>query len=174
MTIGYINSRPLIAVEAEKPPLTPVSFLLTGADELFNIPIADSEKLTLRSRKELLDIQLEKAWEAFHKEYLLSLRQRDKIWPLRNRLRIGDSVLLQDEDYTSDPRRWRAGKIISIHEPKDTHERSYDVLVNGEVVYKRNYRSLAKLPSFDLIPNHLQEYPLQSLGSGNGNVTNAW
>ena len=167
MTIGYINSRPLLSVEPEKPPLTPASFLLTGAPELFGVPVGCEEHLTLKSRKELLDVRLDKAWNSFQRDYLLSLRQRDKAWPSSRVLEIGDAVLLQDEDYSNDPRRWRAGKVMNIHEPKDDLRRSYDILVDGEITYKRNYRTLAKLPSPSFIlPSHLQEST--SLGNEHG------
>ena len=45
-------------------------------------------------------------------------------------LRVENAVLLQDDDCSIDPRRWRAGKIMTIHKSKDN--RSYDILVDGE------------------------------------------
>ena len=165
MTIGYINSRPLVAVGAENPPLTPASFLLTGSAELHGIPVACPEQLPLSNRKELLDIRLDGAWRSFHQDYLTSLQQRDRVWPTDKRMEVGDHVLILEDNFKTDPRRWRAGKVMKIHPSKDDQERSYDVLVDGEVIFKRNYRSLARLPSPISIPDgHLQELSPDSQG----------
>ena len=155
MTIGYINSRPLMTVGSERPPLTPADFLLTGARELCGIPVVDRTRMTLKTRKELLDLELDASWKIFQEEYLLYLRQRNKTWPAKNILETGDLVVLKDEERLANSGKWRAGKILKTHEAKDNYDRSYDILVDGEVLYKRNYRTLGKLPSPSLIPNQL-------------------
>ena len=61
-TQDFVNMRPLMNVRADQPPLTPANFLLTGSPRLHSIPVEAPEKMSLESRKEIIDANLREMW----------------------------------------------------------------------------------------------------------------
>ena len=150
---GFINMRPLVKVSPDKPPLTPADFLLTGSGRLSFIPVVAPEKLTLATRKELIDANLNEVWDQFSRDYVLSLRKNLRLLPSKKRIQTKDAVVFLDDDNSKMPGKWRQGVVIGTHPGKDNEDRSFDILVEGDRMFKRNYRNLGLLPRPTLIPD---------------------
>lgn len=111
-TQGFINMRPLVHVRPDQVPLTPADFLLTGNPSLASLPIIAPKKLTLQSRKELIQANLEVAWDKFKKDYVTSLRRNVRLLPTQQQIAEKDAVVLLDNENTKIPGKWRHGVVI--------------------------------------------------------------
>ena len=152
-TQGFVNMRPLINVRSDQPPLTPADFLLTGNPRLHSVPLEAPEKMSLEARKEIIDANLEEAWTCFKEEYVLSLRKNVKLMPSNRQIMLDDAVILLDNEEKKVPGQWRCGVVVDTHLGKDGVERSFDILVGGDKVFKRNFRTLGRLPRPSLVPD---------------------
>ena len=152
-TQGFINMRPLMNVHSDQTPLTPADFLLTGSPRLHSIPLEAPEKMTLESRKELIDANLRETWACFKEEYVLSLRKNVRLLPGNRQITSEDAVVLLDDEERKYPGQWRCGVVVDVHPGKDRIDRSFDILVGGDKIFKRNFRTLGRLPRPSLVPD---------------------
>ena len=155
-TQGFLNMRPLLDIRPECPPLTPADFLLTGNPRLANLPVVLPEKLTLETRKELIWGNLEEVWERFKTGYVLSLRKNVRLLPKGRQIAEKDAVVILDDEGSKIPGKWRYGVVVKAYDGKDGTQRSFDVLVDGDKIFKRNFRALGRLPRPSVVPDGYQ------------------
>ena len=152
-TQGFINMRPLLDIMPDRLPLTSADFLLTGNPRLSGLLVVAPERMGLDSRKELIQGNLEEVWERFKTDYVLSLRKNVKLLPKGRQIAERDAVVILDNEGTKIPGKWKCGVVVKAHEGKDEHQRSFDILVDGNKIFKRNYRALGRLPRPSVVPD---------------------
>ena len=154
---AVVNSRPLVYIGDDiKPPLTltPAHFLTlnpkigipileTDEDGEFNPDqnVADKLIKTWKKGMKLLD----RFWQIWRNDYLLSLRERSQIKLKETRVKSpysatkGDIVLIKDEL----PRgSWRIGRIVELVKSGDDEIRSAKVLLPSKKVLGRPLKLL--------------------------------
>ena len=170
---GYINMRPLMNLQYDKPPLTPADFIGTGATWLASFVYVPEDKGALGYRYEQLEELRKKLWGTFRTEYVSWLRRQNP--GFHNPLpAINDLVLVKDVPaWKGDG--WPVARVVAIR-GGNTEPRVYDLeivpteelrkkpqmvntkkrlLLNKKVI-TRNYRQLGILPKIDVMDNQLQ------------------
>lgn len=117
---SMLNSRPLTYVHtdpAEPEPLTPNHFILGGAHP-HRVPDWEGafDGLTRRRWKQSQFI-LNQFWRLWMQEYVPSLIEREKWDQSARPLRIGDQVLIMDENAKRG--EWLTGTVTSVHPSSD-------------------------------------------------------
>lgn len=118
--------------------LAPCDFLLSGSHTLSLPGLCKHRTYSVEQLKSQLHQRVEKAKEKFREEYVRMLR-----YPYSDTLQVGDKVLMK-----APPCQKGAcpiGKVVNTHPGRDGCSCFYDVQV-GDVLYKRNYKELAKVP----------------------------
>ena len=137
-----INSRPLSAVSSEAGdvlPITPNKLINLG-DSPLGIDVSSGSYS--KSRWSQVQYMADQFWSRWKKEYLLSLQERQK-W-LRNKpnVKIGDIVLMINENL---PRcHWNLARITDIRVSKDGLVRSVTVK-SGSSFYERPLSKLVRI-----------------------------
>lgn len=150
---AVVNSRPLIYVGEDiksSISITPRHFITlnpyTGIPEMDNDDEDPEYKPSENSADKLLRIwkkgekMLEKFWQVWRNEYLLSLRERTQCKHKSPRIQsavcpnVNDVVLIKDDV----PRgQWKLGKLIKLNVSKDRKIRSAEILTSTGKVLKR-------------------------------------
>lgn len=144
---GILNSRPLYALSNDPNdynPITPAHFLIgraiVGLPELDFSETADN-RLT---RYERITKLRQHFWKRFTQEYVTSLQQRAKWFKGKPEVKIGQLVLLKDENLPS--YKWRLGRISKTYPGKDQVVRVVAVKLPEGQEMKRDTKKISILP----------------------------
>lgn len=144
---AILNSRPMLALSddvQDRLALTPGD-ILTGAPilatpepNLTEIPINRLKqwRLTQRFAQEF--------WQRWHTEYLNTLQQRHKWQKKQTNLKIGDIVLIKEENYP--PTHWPLARVIGVYPGQDNLVRVVS-LKTKKGILKRAVQKLCLLPT---------------------------
>jgi hypothetical protein len=115
-----LNSRPLCAMSSDPADynvLTPGHFLI--GEPLTAIPEPDLTDLKVShlSRWQQTQQMVQHFWKRWYAEYLTSLQQRFKWMMKREDLRIGDLVIIKEDNIP--PNKWKMGRVIIVHPTDD-------------------------------------------------------
>jgi hypothetical protein len=114
-----LNSRPLCALSDDpfNPTyLSPGHFLI--GEPLTQLPAADyTVKFNRLSRWQTYQQQFQQFWQRWSSDYLQSLQQRKRWQMTPPNLKIGDLILLREDNMT--PLQWPTGVITDTHAGKD-------------------------------------------------------
>jgi len=132
---SMLNSRPLTHVHtdpAEPEPLTPNHFILGGAHP-HRVPDCEEafDGLTRRRWKQSQFI-LNQFWRRWMQEYVPSLIGREKWDQSARPLRIGDQVLIMDENAKRG--EWLTGTVTSVHPSSDGVARRVTVKTSRSIL----------------------------------------
>ena len=133
---NLINSRPLTKVSQDvddESPLTPNHLLLLSGN--YSLPWSVVHKAdTYRKRWRHVQLLVEHFWRRWVKEYLLQLHGRQKWTAKQPNMKVGDIVLLVDEN---SPRgAWPLGRVIDVHEGRDGLVRSVRIRTKSTVLVR--------------------------------------
>lgn len=148
-----LNSRPLHPISNDPNDLevlTPAHFLI--GEPIVTMPQCSTidPNPSLLTRWKLTQQMVQRFWVRWSTDYLHTLQQRRK-WQQRERnLRVGDLVLVLDDNQP--PSKWAIGRIIDTHPGNDNQIRVVTIrTING--TYKRSIVKVARLPTADEHPN---------------------
>ncbi|XP_075167651.1 uncharacterized protein LOC142239762 [Haematobia irritans] len=143
---AILNSRPLTPMSSDPSDLTaltPGHFLI---GEPLTTPIdseADSRKISLLSRWELVSRLKFEFWKQWSKEYLQELQLRHKWKKSSPNLKPGNMVIIQEDN--TPPLKWPLGRITNVFPGNDGIVRVAEVKT-ATGIFKRPIHRLALLP----------------------------
>ncbi|GBM60717.1 hypothetical protein AVEN_147972-1 [Araneus ventricosus] len=143
---AILNSRPLTPLSADVDDLE----VLTPAHFLIGRPITaivepslidfETNRLNIWQR---ITKSVQTIWKRWSLSYLNGLQQRKK-WVVNNEnLKIGDMVLIREENLP--PCKWLMGRVIALYPGQDNKVRVVDVKTS-KGIYKRSFNKLSVLP----------------------------
>lgn len=140
-----LNSRPICLQSVDTlEPLTPFHFILgQSAVQLPSINLLE-EKQSHLSHWQTVERIRQHYWRRWNVEYLTALHQRAKWFDKRSNLRLGDIVIIKDEN--TPPAVWKMAKVIEIHPGKDHQVRVVSVQTPSGIL-RRPIHKLCMLPS---------------------------
>lgn len=147
---AILNSRPLYATaddDANINVLSPAHFLIGSSN--FYVPeeeISGSIPTGRLSRWQFIQQRVQAFWKKFSFEYLHNLQQRMKWRKLQQNLKVGDIVLVKEDNLPS--YKWLLGKIVELH-PNDQGLVRVVTLKTSKSILKRPIVKLCKLPVED-------------------------
>lgn len=126
------NSRPLTlnpSSPGDNDHLTPSHFL--NVRPSLNIPPNVIDERVKFSRKRWRQAQLlaDHYWKRWMKEYLPSLQERPKCPREQNNLKVGDLVLIADDNVNSN--QWPLGRVVNVYPGVDNLVRSAELRAKG-------------------------------------------
>ncbi|GFU75139.1 uncharacterized protein TNCV_2055821 [Trichonephila clavipes] len=143
---AILNSRPLTPLSSDVDDLE----VLTPAHFLIGRPITaivepsqlqcDSNRLNVWQR---ITKSVQTIWKRWSLSYLNSLQQRKKWIVNKENLKLGDMVLIREENLP--PCKWLLGRVVKIYMGKDKKVRVVDIKT-GKGIYKRSINRLSILP----------------------------
>ena len=95
------------------------------------------------SRWQYIQQRVQSFWRKFNTEYLHNLQQRNKWQKIHENLKIGDVVLIKEDNLPS--YKWAMGKIIELH-PDDSGAVRVVTLKTPTSILKRPIVKICKLP----------------------------
>ncbi|GFT11218.1 integrase catalytic domain-containing protein [Trichonephila clavipes] len=144
---AILNSRPLVSLDCDSDPdslniLTPSHFLIgeviTSSPEHTN-----DDKLSLRSRWDIVQKMKLGFWRKWKMDYLSNLQNRTKWKSPNHNIKVGEIVIIKEDNIP--PATWPLGKVIETHPGKDGVVRVVTLrTVKGR--FKRPIHKLCKLP----------------------------
>ncbi|XP_075157671.1 uncharacterized protein LOC142230939 [Haematobia irritans] len=143
---NLVNSRPLTHLPIDSfddEPLTPNHFLM-GCPNIVQTP-AVGEKGCLRKQWHILQQLKQTFWKRWVLEYLPDLTRRTKWYQPVKPLKIGDVVIICDDNETRG--EWRKGIIVDVHMAADGQVRSAAVKTSAGILR----RPASKLAVLDII-----------------------
>lgn len=117
---AILNSRPLISVSSdpnEVDVLTPGHFLTGSPLVSLPEPLLADIQMSVRSRWQMLQKLTQSFWRVWHLDYLHTLQQRAKWFKQHGNVKLGDIVMIVDQNLP--PLEWRIGRISIIHPGSD-------------------------------------------------------
>lgn len=143
---GMLNSRPLVPLSEdtdEVEVLTPAHFLI--GRELTSVAEPDLTNLKENRLKlwQKITRHTQLIWRKWSLDYLNNMQQRNKWKFKRNEVKIGDLVVLKEDNLP--PCKWALGKIIEIIRGKDDRVRVV-VVKTSLGVFKRAITKICLLP----------------------------
>ena len=148
-TAAIVNSRPLSVQDLNDPmslePLSP-NHLLTMKSKVILPPPGQFQRPDLYCRKRWRRVQYlaNEFWSRWRKEYLQNLQVRSKWQGLKRNARVGDIVLIRDENLPRN--QWHLGKIVEAKPDDDGLVRKVRILVgttsldkNGKRIESKSY-----------------------------------
>ncbi|GFT41839.1 integrase catalytic domain-containing protein [Trichonephila clavipes] len=143
---AILNSRPLTPLSSDVDDLE----VLTPAHFLIGRPItAIVEPSLLQCESNRLNVwqritkSVQTIWKRWSLSYLNSLQQRKKWIVNKENLKLGDMVLIREENLP--PCKWLLGRVVKIYMGKDKKVRVVDIKT-GKGIYKRSINRLSILP----------------------------
>ena len=130
---AIVNSRPLTVDSINDPtspnPLTP-NHLLTMKTKVILPPpgIFQSADMYCRRRWRRVQHLANEFWARWRKEYMLTLQERQKWKRIRRDSKVGDIVLIKDDDLVG-RNQWQLAKVVEVYESADGHVHSAKLLV---------------------------------------------
>ena len=148
---SIINSRPLTLLSSEPDdmlPLTP-SQLLTMKPDVLGYPPGDFERndLYLRRRWRRTQYLANLFWSRWRKEYLTTLQERHKWCHKRRNLKIGDVVLLKDDNTSRNT--WPLGIVLKTETDAQGLVRAVEVKTQASKFRRPVTRLVLLVPSED-------------------------
>lgn len=143
---AVLNSRPLTAICSSTDDLlaiTPGHFLIGRALITIPEPILDAD-LNHTKRWELVQNLHQHFWKAWSRDYLTELQKRHKWQTKSPNIRIGEIVLLKDDNLPS--LKWKMGRVIDLHPGVDGLIRVVTVQCGPKQIYKRAITRICPLP----------------------------
>ncbi|XP_063827477.1 uncharacterized protein LOC135076893 [Ostrinia nubilalis] len=140
-----LNSRPLCQIDnTSETPLTPGHFLV--GEPLISVPDLNYEhkNICLLSRWQMVQKMTQEFWRRWKTEYLNTLQQRYKWQVAISTPKVGDMVVIKDED--TPPTKWLLGRIKKVHPGADNLVRVVTVQCKGNHELKRPISKLIPLP----------------------------
>nr|XP_039258111.1 uncharacterized protein LOC120334671 [Styela clava] len=140
---AVVNGRPLVVDNLSCPdsplPLTP-NHLLTAKTRLVLPPPGVFGREDLYSRKRWRRVQhlANEFWIRFRKEYLQSLQVRQKWNKVQRDLKIGDIVIVVDENTPRN--QWKMARIVDVYPDADGHVRRVRVHIGDSTLDERGKR----------------------------------
>ncbi|MCG7878636.1 MAG: hypothetical protein N0C90_20255, partial [Candidatus Thiodiazotropha endolucinida] len=119
---AIVNSRPLTVDNVNDPtsvtPLTP-NHLLTFKTKVVLPPPGNFQSTSLYSRKRWRRTQhlVNEFWSRWRLEFLQNLQSRQKWLKVKRNMRVGDIVLLKDDNQPRN--RWRIGRVVDTFKDED-------------------------------------------------------
>lgn len=143
---AILNSRPLTELNSDPNDfqvLTPAHFL-TG-DSLISLPepIHDDIKLSHRTKWQHMQRMMQTLWRRWSREYLTRLQNRPKWWIKRDNVKVGDLVLLREDNVPA--LKWKLGRITEIHPGSDGLVRAVTIRTEQGTT-KRAIAKISPLP----------------------------
>lgn len=146
---GILNSRPMIAQSADPDDyrvITPGHLLIGRPINAIPEPSYETLKPGLLTRWQHIQKMRKDFWNRWSVDYLAELQQRQKWNKQHSTVKIGDLVLLREENIP--PLQWRIGRVVAVHPDKDNVTRVVTVkTTSGE--YRRSTAKIAVLPLDD-------------------------
>ena len=143
---AILNSRPLVPLKDDPESfdaMTPAHILIGGLLVIPPIPTLYSSNPRYLTRWQNVRLRLELFWRAWTTDFLNTLQQRTKWQIVRENLKIGDLVLVKDQNLP--PSKWLLGRVIAVSPEKDGLVRVAKVRTCGSTFIRSIYQ-LCKLP----------------------------
>lgn len=145
---AILNSRPLTPLSSDPTdpsPLTPGHFLIgRPLTSVPSLPVTSKRP----NRYELIEQLRQHFWERWRREFVAELQQRTK-WRTRQReLRVGDLVILKEENLS--PLQWRLARISRLFPGPDGISRVADVVTNKGIM-RRALNRMCIIPTADVV-----------------------
>ena len=127
-TESVINSRPLTLnpddpIDAE--PLTPSHLLLLRSNQSIPPGVLSEQDQYCQRRWRQIQYLANIFWKRWLRQYLITLQQRHKWSYVSRNLKMGDLVLLTEEN--THRGQWPFGRVTRVHKAKDGHVRSVEI-----------------------------------------------
>lgn len=125
---AILNSRPICPMSSDPndlSPLTPGHFLI--GKSLTSLPSHNLTDLNMNrlDRYNQLEQMRQHFWSRWHNEYIAELQHRTKWRQHHSELKIGDMVVIKDEN--SPPMKWRVGRVHALFPGTDGISRVADI-----------------------------------------------
>ncbi|XP_052065131.1 uncharacterized protein LOC127704931 [Mytilus californianus] len=133
---AIVNSRPLTLDNLNDPlseePLTP-NHILTMKSKIILPPPGQFQRSDIYSGKRWRRVQFlaNEFWNRWRKEYLSNLQSRKKWTAPRRNLKVGDIVIIKDEQAARN--QWHLGKINTAHVDEDGLVRKVRVTIGAQI-----------------------------------------
>nr|XP_049702535.1 uncharacterized protein LOC126055847 [Helicoverpa armigera] len=141
---AILNSRPLSPLSSDPTdptPLTPGHFLV--GRPLTSLPSAPINTKS-PNRYQLIEKIRQDFWQRWRREFVAELQQRTKWKTRQHELRVGDLVILKEENVP--PLQWRLGRVTRLYPGTDGVSRVADVISSRGTV-RRAVNKMCILPS---------------------------
>ncbi|XP_063894722.1 uncharacterized protein LOC135117968 [Helicoverpa armigera] len=141
---AILNSRPLSPLSSDPTdptPLTPGHFLV--GRPLTSLPSAPINTKS-PNRYQLIEKIRQDFWQRWRREFVAELQQRTKWKTRQHELRVGDLVILKEENVP--PLQWRLGRVTRLYPGTDGVSRVADVMSSRGTV-RRAVNKMCILPS---------------------------
>ncbi|XP_049883729.1 uncharacterized protein LOC126379136 [Pectinophora gossypiella] len=143
-----MNSRPLYPLSSSPQdflPLTPGHFLIGRPMTSLPSPaIPEDTSRTIQSRYKRLEMLRQSFWRRWQHDYIAELQQRTKWKENHNNLKIGDLVIIQEDNVP--PLCWRLGRIKQLYPGADGIARVADINTSRGCVRRALTRLCPLLP----------------------------
>lgn len=152
-----LNARPLTPLTEDPEDLqalTPAHFMIKHVSQSLPSRNFVGEKINLADRYKLQQTVLQNVWCRWQNEYLTRLHQRNKWTSEKENLKVGDLVLLKEDNLL--PGHWPLGRVLEIHPGSDGLVRVATVKTKTSV-FKRPIHKLSRLPMPDNPSSPLEE-----------------
>lgn len=144
---AVLNSRPLYAMSTDPndfEPITPAHFLIGRPFSMFPEPeLIDMNPGRLTRFERITQIR-QHFWKRFSLEYVTSLQNRTKWFRKKPEIKIGQLVMLKDENLPS--YCWRTGRIVKLYPGKDNVVRVVLIKMPDGQEFKRDSQKISILP----------------------------
>lgn len=148
-TEAILNSRPLCPMSEDPNDLTvltPSHFLISRSGVALPEPSYADEKVGRLSRWQHIQYMQQHFWRRWSGEYLHQLQGRPKWNAGVKEFKVGELVLLIDENLP--PQQWRRGRIVATHPGEDGAVRVVTVKT-ATSEFKRAITKVALMPSVE-------------------------
>ncbi|XP_047992482.1 uncharacterized protein LOC125231164 [Leguminivora glycinivorella] len=145
---AILNSRPLTPLSSDPTdpsPLTPGHFLI--GRPLTSVP---SRAITTKypNRYERIEQLRQHFWDRWRREYVAELQQRTKWKTKQQELRVGDLVILKEDQLP--PLQWRLARISRLYPGVDGVNRVADVITKRGTI-RRAINKMCVIPTADVV-----------------------
>jgi len=140
---SIVNSRPLTLDSINSienlDPLTP-NHLLTMKSKVVLPPPGNFQNNDLYSRKRWRRVQYlaNVFWSRWKKEFLQSLQSRDKWIKPKTNVKVGDIVIVKDQNETRN--HWKMGRVSEVIYDEDGHVRKTKIMMSDSCLDKNGKR----------------------------------
>lgn len=145
-----LNSRSLVALPSDDDcieALTPGHFLVGHSLEALPDPSSSYQSISIFHRWHLVQAMLRHFWKQWSSKYVSSLRKYVKWHNTHRNTKIGDIVILQDDNLI--PTKWPLARVINVHPGSDQIVRAVIVKMS-QGSYKRPIAKVALLLPHDI------------------------
>lgn len=147
---NIVNSRPLSTVSDDPQdvnPLTPNHILMPRATPVIPFGVFDKKDMYVRRRWKQCQYLADLFWSRWRKEYMPTLQIRSKWLHRKRNLRVGDIVLLIDDQL---PRNcWALGRVLETYAGHDELVRSVKVLTRNNSLVRPVHKLCLVESAFD-------------------------